>query len=227
MSLKTISVKTIIIISVLLMTNLFLVYLWQNNSLDLSSFLILSAFGFVMIILNLQENFKSLEKTKTKLLEEANSQFNDGKMIVAESSYRKVVELDRNNHEALAGIGKALKARAQWKKACEYFSKASQIKPTAEISFNTGVCYFKEGDYKNAISEFKNSLELDKKVAEAYLYLGDIHFMLGEDFEAKKYYVKYLLSAPVEENTAKPIRKKLDTVIERMRQRTDNNMVKV
>jgi Tfp pilus assembly protein PilF len=227
MHIKAIDVKSGIFISVLILTNLFLVYLWQSGNITLSTFLVLLISSFVLSFLNVYENFRMLEKRKAKLLEEGNSYLINGKSSAAESVFRKVLEMDKNSHDALIGVGNALKERAQWKKAGEYFSKAQKLKSTSYASFNAGLCYFKEGDYKNALCEFKSSLEQDKQISEAYLYLGDINFMLGEDFDAKKYYVKYLLASPAEENITCPTRKKLDTVVERIRQRKDNTVVKV
>jgi tetratricopeptide (TPR) repeat protein len=221
MFLKRIGLKSMLFIFVLFITGIILVYLWRTNNITSQTFLINQAGVIVLITLNILEAQKNFEDEKTKLLNEAKKLLKSSQLMAAEQRFLKVIALDEKNHAALIGLGGSLKSRSRWKEALGYFRKAIEVKKTSQAYFGAGVCYLKEGDYKMAIDALKKSLEQEKPINEAYLFLGDIYFMLGEDFDAKKYYVKYLLSTPEKENLDSPVQKKLDKVIRRIETRQD------
>jgi len=64
---------------------------------------------------------------------------------------------------------------------------------TSEEHLNLGVAYEKEGEFDNAIAEYRLAA---KKLPIAYLYLGNAHFQKNEWVEAEEYYKKAIKRDP-------------------------------
>lgn len=62
-----------------------------------------------------------------------------------------------------------------------------------EEHLNLGVIYEKNGEFGDAIKEYKKAA---KKLPRAYSYIGNIYFQKGEFCKAEKYYKKSIKDAP-------------------------------
>jgi len=63
-----------------------------------------------------------------------------------------------------------------------------------EEHLNLGVTYEKQGDFDNALKEYK---EASKKLPLAYLYMGNVYFQKKEYEEAEVHYKKAIKKDPV------------------------------
>jgi tetratricopeptide (TPR) repeat protein len=64
---------------------------------------------------------------------------------------------------------------------------------TPEEHINLGVAYEKEGEFDQAIKEYRLA---SKKLPIAYFYLGNVHFQKEQWGEAETYYKKAIKKAP-------------------------------
>jgi len=64
---------------------------------------------------------------------------------------------------------------------------------TPEEHVNLGVAYEKQGDFDNAIKEYRLAA---KKSPQAYLYLGNAYFQKKDGKEAEEYYQKGIQKEP-------------------------------
>lgn len=64
---------------------------------------------------------------------------------------------------------------------------------TPEEHLNLGVSYEKKGELDNALKEYKTA---SKKLAAAYLYIGNIYYLKGEFEKAERYYRKAIREEP-------------------------------
>ncbi len=58
---------------------------------------------------------------------------------------------------------------------------------------NLGVTYEKQGDFENAIREYKLAA---KKIPQGYLFLGNVYFQQGDLDQAEKFYKEALEKEP-------------------------------
>ncbi len=64
---------------------------------------------------------------------------------------------------------------------------------SSEEHLNLGIAYEKDGEFDNAIKEYKAAA---RKFPIAYLYLGNVHFQKNELDQAEKYYKKAIRKNP-------------------------------
>ena len=65
---------------------------------------------------------------------------------------------------------------------------------SSEEHLKLGMAYEKDGEFDNAIKEYKVSA---RRLPVAYLYLGNVHFQKNELVQAEKYYKKAIRKAPL------------------------------
>jgi putative inorganic carbon (HCO3(-)) transporter len=70
--------------------------------------------------------------------------------------------------------------------ALEAIKKASMLAPTdADVSYNLGVLYGQNGDFKDAVATLENTIKLKKDYASPYYALGIFYHQLGIDASGK------------------------------------------
>jgi superkiller protein 3 len=94
---------------------------------------------------------------------------------------RKVIELAPNYIPAYIGLGNAFffKKRS-YGQASEYFKKAAEIAPSAQIHNLFGTVLRTQGNYNAAIDEYQKAIQLNPKYAPAYMNLGITYFYMNQ-----------------------------------------------
>lgn len=94
---------------------------------------------------------------------------------------RKVLELAPNYVPAYIGLGNAyfFKKRS-YGQASEYFRKATEIAPSAQIHNLFGTVLRTQGNYTAAIQEYQKAIELNPKYAPAYMNLGITYYYMNK-----------------------------------------------
>lgn len=97
-----------------------------------------------------------------------------GELAMAAQEYEKALELDPQNLKALENLANyysAINAR----KALEYYNKYLEVDPDdAEIYFQMGFLYQKEGDVQRTLGAFKKSVELDPQQVASHLAMAEL-----------------------------------------------------
>jgi tetratricopeptide (TPR) repeat protein len=136
--------------------------------------------------------------TKVKhLLTEGNKSFAQGDYAEAATSYRKLLELDPRNADALNNLGSALSKLSLFTEAEQYLHQAIEIRPEyAEAHFNLGIAL--QGRGENAESEvwLRRALKLKPNYMDARIQLGMTLLSLGRLREARARFEKVLKTAP-------------------------------
>jgi tetratricopeptide (TPR) repeat protein len=94
---------------------------------------------------------------------------------------RKVIDLDPKFVPAYIGLGNALffKKRA-YGQASEYFRKAAEIAPSAQIHNLFGTALRTQGHYNEAIVEYQKAIKENPNYAPAYMNLGITYYYLNK-----------------------------------------------
>lgn len=100
-----------------------------------------------------------------------------GDLLRAESSFRKVVELDPRSAGAYANLGVIYMRQKQWPQALRMLTKAKRLAPqVAGIRLNIGLAYYRQNDFKNAITPFESVVRDQPDSAQARYLLGLCYF---------------------------------------------------
>jgi len=98
-----------------------------------------------------------------------------GDLAMAAQEYEKALELDPQNLKALENLGNYYSA-INTRKALEYYSRYLVIEPDdAEIYFQMGFLYQKDGDLPKTIASFQKSIELDPHQVASHLALAELY----------------------------------------------------
>ncbi len=115
----------------------------------------------------------------------------------AEREYRKVLEIDYRDPEALFYIGMIELARGQYAAARDSFSKAVEIEPEkTSIFINLAYVNIKLGDYNAASAFLQKALNLAPENTKALCNLGRTKYIAGEFEEAAVVFSEMLKKSP-------------------------------
>lgn len=96
------------------------------------------------------------------LIRDGNKAFRGGKYPQAEVKYRKALDVNSHNPQAIYNLGCAIMKQGRDSVAMEQFEKASKLETNklrrAKSFHNMGVILQKQKNYKNAIEAYKNAL---------------------------------------------------------------------
>lgn len=112
----------------------------------------------------------------------------------AKSSYEQALRLDPDNHNAMNNYAYYLSTREEnLDYALELAENAISFLPENSAYLDTiGWIYFKRGEYNDAKTYIKRSIDTGDAGAEVYEHLGDVYEALGEMEEAIKWWNKAL-----------------------------------
>lgn len=115
----------------------------------------------------------------------------------AVSIFLKAISLFPDNAFAWQLLGDALESSNNAKKAFEVYNRILHKKPDyARILSSIGVMYFKRKRYKNAIREFKHSIEIDSNQFVTWEHLGTTYAEQGKTKDAELAFRRALELAP-------------------------------
>lgn len=121
------------------------------------------------------------------LLEDAVRLESRGELQAAWKRYRKVVDEDPDNAEALTLLGKAEVRLEDYHAAIFHLLRASRLAPARpDIHLALGYAWDQVGDRRNAVSSFLSAVETDRNFAPAYVSLGQIFAAKGQRDLANK-----------------------------------------
>ncbi len=113
--------------------------------------------------------------------------------IEAVKLFSKVLDLDKNNVDAVISLGKLYEHSRDYKKAVEYCRKTMQIDTkNKDAHLLWGIIYNRTGDLKKANEEFKKAIELmSDNEKEDFVYNSILKvippkYISGEKFKSKK-----------------------------------------
>ena len=123
-----------------------------------------------------------VELTIIEALNLAAKNHNEGKLKEAETIYRKILEKDSSNHNAIHLLGLIDYQSGRYKEAVEKINKAVELNPnTAIYHGNLAMAYDKIGEEEESAKNFIKALSINPTYDKAYL----AHYNLGIYFKDK------------------------------------------
>jgi type IV pilus assembly protein PilF len=128
-----------------------------------------------------------------------------GQVEAADAAYRKAVELDARNPDALNAYGSFLCEQERYDDADGYFRRALR-NPLYQSPWlalhNAGWCRRKAGDNEGAETDFRAALRANPTFAPSLLSMGQLSFDKGVFLSARAYLQRY---SEVAEHTAESL----------------------
>lgn len=111
-----------------------------------------------------------------------------GDLAMAAQEYEKALELDPQNEKALENLANYY-SNINPKKALSYYKRYLEIEPDdAEIYFQMGFLYQKQGDTDATIEAFQKSIELDPHQVASHLALAELYEITKSTAQAVEQY---------------------------------------
>lgn len=119
--------------------------------------------------------------------------FNEEKYDDAERAYKKVLEHDKNDFNALAFSGEINFKKQNFEEALKYYLLSHKIKPdNLELNYHMGICYGYLNQLENAESHFKHALSLNPNLTDVSLELARLYKSYGVYAKAIPIYEKLI-----------------------------------
>jgi len=121
-------------------------------------------------------------------------------------AFNEVLRLDPKNEYALVNVQKLHEDQHQWSEAFDTRQRLAKLTDTDSRPQNAAILAFLENeigleamrrkDYPEAIRRFQGAIDLDARAVPAYLNLGDVRVLQGNDREAAAIWEKVIDVAP-------------------------------
>jgi lipopolysaccharide assembly protein B len=119
-------------------------------------------------------------------------------------AFNEVLRLDPNNSYALVNLQKLHEEQHQWSEAYDTRQRLSKLTHTesknesilAFLENEIGLEAMRRKDYVEAIRRFEGAIDLDARAVPAYLNLGDVRVLQGNDQEAVEIWERLVNVAP-------------------------------
>jgi len=98
--------------------------------------------------------------------------------------YSRAIDLKPTLAGPYYGMANYYSNLSDYDQAIGFYSKAIELGAQADYYFNRGLVYYLEHDFKNAISDFTHTLEMDNQFLEAYVMRGNVKDEAGMGAEA-------------------------------------------
>ncbi|MBY0110178.1 MAG: tetratricopeptide repeat protein [Candidatus Babeliaceae bacterium] len=120
--------------------------------------------------------------------------------------YRKMLELNPKNRDAISGMVNTYLIKGEPEKALPYFRQLLQLFPNqADLQFKYGEALIATQDYQNALVVFKKILENNPGFVPGYVKVAGCLYKLGNKQEAYDVLEKFLAQNPPQE-FAEPVK---------------------
>jgi len=111
--------------------------------------------------------------------------------------YRKVLGRDKNNSEALFGVGWCMNELGRYNEAEYSLNKAIEADPENSLAYESlGDLYFRQQKYAESIGSYRMAVVLQEDLADAHLGLGQALEAVGHLTEAEESLQKALYHDP-------------------------------
>jgi lipopolysaccharide assembly protein B len=124
----------------------------------------------------------------------------------ATEAFNEVLQLDAKNEYALVNLQKLQEEQHQWSDAYDTRQRLSKLADVESKPRNQAILAFLENeigleairrkDYAEAVRRFNGAIDLDGRAVPAYLNLGDVRVLQGNDREAAAIWEKLVDVAP-------------------------------
>jgi lipopolysaccharide biosynthesis regulator YciM len=124
----------------------------------------------------------------------------------ATEAFNEVLQLDAKNEYALVNLQKLQEEQHQWSDAYDTRQRLSKLADVESKPRNQAIMAFLENeigleavrrkDYAEAVRRFNGAIDLDGRAVPAYLNLGDVRVLQGNDREAAAIWGKLVDVAP-------------------------------
>jgi tetratricopeptide (TPR) repeat protein len=102
--------------------------------------------------------------------------------------YEKAIELKSNMTNAYIGKAQTYVAMQNHQKAIKDYARALDLQPDKKylplIHYNKGLAHLEVKHYKEAMTDFNKAIELNPKMAKAYLNRGNIYYHFNKSKKA-------------------------------------------
>jgi protein O-GlcNAc transferase len=120
-----------------------------------------------------------------------------GRLQMAETIYRKILEINPNHSDALNLLGIIAHQTDRYEIAIDLMSKAIKNNPQVPFYYNNiGGVFTSQGRLEEAIVHYQNALQLKPDYAEAYYNLGNLFKDLGKTDQSIAHYQKAIELKP-------------------------------
>tara|TARA_Y100001968_G_scaffold86376_1_gene77408 strand:- start:1386 stop:3740 length:2355 start_codon:yes stop_codon:yes gene_type:complete len=120
------------------------------------------------------------------------------------NSYRKAIELNPKNFEALVNLGNCLQKQGEIDQALIVYINAKNIRPdSCRIFYSIGNIYFKKKELIKAINYYQHAITLDESFLDAYLNLGNAYEANSQYLLSIQSYKKIIEINPLHQNAYK------------------------
>jgi len=107
----------------------------------------------------------------------ANGYREQGKFELAVTHYTKAVELIPDYFEALSNLGLLLRQLGRYDQALIHQQTVINLRPDHIAYFNLGSTFFSKGDLPQAITNLKQSLQLNPNWPNAHYMIGNVYYV--------------------------------------------------
>ncbi|MBD1923394.1 tetratricopeptide repeat protein [Microcoleus sp. FACHB-831] len=122
---------------------------------------------------------------RSRLLDEANNLYNAEDFAGAESIFRNLVALYRNDDLIHYKLGNALYRQNKIAAAVREYQQTIRLNSKSAVAYNAiGIIRLKQGKFNEAVASFRKALEIDVNYAEAHQNLGQALWQQGKKEEA-------------------------------------------
>ncbi|MDO6420988.1 tetratricopeptide repeat protein [Saccharophagus degradans] len=127
------------------------------------------------------------EKKIATLLEYGMRLHNQGQLPQAESTYKKILQIDKNNADANHLLGVICIQSQAFANAIHFITKSIEQKPKNSLPYyNLGLAYQNMSAYKKAAECYEKAIKFNPEHIEAILNAGNMYMYLQDRYSAEK-----------------------------------------
>jgi len=156
----------------------------------------LAARGLFLVLL-LCCSASAAEKNSTEYYNEGLGYAREGRLDLAEESFKKTITANKYYCLGHYGLGRVYMYRPDTMgKAIMHLKKAVELDSNyAPAYFYLGIAQLITEKYVDSIHSFNNAFEKDNRFVEALYNIGTVYELLGDEYKAFFYYRRYLYEA--------------------------------
>jgi Flp pilus assembly protein TadD len=140
---------------------------------------------------------KVVSENVQQMVRIAQENIEEGKYRAAEKQYRKILETDPNNLDALSNLGIVYIRTGRVRSAESTLKKARALAPNDDFVLTTlGIVHYRQSRFDDALTELRKAIEINPNSAIAHNYLGITASQKGRQEEAEKEILQAIAKNP-------------------------------